>query len=279
MSEFGGNSDGSYEIAVAAAAYAIVLLEEERLLKQKKSDEEVIGPETKIISRGEEIVRKKTSRKVTRWLTRREEEEDERPSGEGKVKKPATVDQHRQENGAADQKAAERATETAAAIKRAPTFIGRNETGSKKFERGKEQTSQQVPPALKPTASFSAPKINDGAKPADSGVGETEADAWEKAKMEKIKHRYEKTISTISEWENEKTVKAQRRKDRKETELERKRARILQEYRNEMARIGKIVFGARALAEERKRNDEAKAMMKAKMIRSTGKVPKSCGCF
>lgn len=81
MSEFGGNSDGSYEIAVAAAAYAIVLLEEERLLKQKKSDEEVIGPETKIISRGEEIVRKKTSRKVTRWLTRREEEEDERPSG------------------------------------------------------------------------------------------------------------------------------------------------------------------------------------------------------
>lgn len=28
--------------------------------------------------------------------------------------------------------------------------------------------------------------------------------------------RYEKTISTISEWENEKTVKAQRRKDRKE---------------------------------------------------------------
>lgn len=46
-----------------------------------------------------------------------------------------------------------------------------------------------------------------------------------------------------------------------------------------MARIGKIVFGARALAEERKRNDEAKAMMKAKRIRSTGKVPKSWGCF
>nr|CAD1837905.1 unnamed protein product [Ananas comosus var. bracteatus] len=152
MSEFGGNSDGSYEIAVAAAAYAIVLLEEERLLKQKKSDEEVI-------------------------------------------------------------------LSTFAETKDSRDFV------------------IIILVKLKSLCSI---------------IRETEADAWEKAKMEKIKHRYEKTISTISEWENEKTMKAQRRKDRKERELERKRARILQEYRNEMARIGKIVFEARALAKKEK---------------------------
>lgn len=57
------------------------------------------------------------------------------------------------------------------------------------------------------------------------------------------------------------------------------RARAIQEYRNEMARIDKIVATARALEEERKRNDEYKVMEKARKIRSTGKLPHTCPCL
>ena len=62
-------------------------------------------------------------------------------------------------------------------------------------------------------------------------------------------------------------------------ELERRRARAVQEYRNELSRIDHFAGGARATAEERKRNDEYKAIKKAKKMRSTGKVPHSCPCL
>lgn len=46
-----------------------------------------------------------------------------------------------------------------------------------------------------------------------------------------------------------------------------------------MQNIGQIAVGARAQAEERKRNDELKAKEKANRIRTTGKIPKTCFCF
>lgn len=58
-----------------------------------------------------------------------------------------------------------------------------------------------------------------------------------------------------------------------------KRARAQQEHRNEMARINKLAAGARASAEERKRNDEVQTKEKAKKIRKTGKMPVTCLCF
>lgn len=50
-------------------------------------------------------------------------------------------------------------------------------------------------------------------------------------------------------------------------------------YQNKIARIERIAGGARAQAEEERRNKEAQIKEKAKMIRSRGKAPgKYCFC-
>jgi hypothetical protein len=64
-----------------------------------------------------------------------------------------------------------------------------------------------------------------------------------------------------------------------QTVLDRKRAKALEEYNQEMTRISKIAGGARSMAEERKYNDENKIKEKARKIRSTWKPPRTCACF
>jgi hypothetical protein len=60
---------------------------------------------------------------------------------------------------------------------------------------------------------------------------------------------------------------------------ESKRAKALQEYNEEMKRINKVAAASRLTAEEKKRTAEGKVRQKAAKIRSTGKLPRSCGCF
>ena len=62
-------------------------------------------------------------------------------------------------------------------------------------------------------------------------------------------------------------------------ELDKKRAKALEEYNQEMTRINKVAGGARSMAEERKYNDEKKIREKAYKIQSTGKLPRTCACF
>ena len=64
-----------------------------------------------------------------------------------------------------------------------------------------------------------------------------------------------------------------------QTELDKKRAKALEEYNQEMTRINKVAGGARSMAEERKYNDEKKIREKAYKIQSTGKLPRTCACF
>ncbi|KAL5987667.1 hypothetical protein ACLOJK_035417 [Asimina triloba] len=108
---------------------------------------------------------------------------------------------------------------------------------------------------------------------------DTKADTWEKAQLAKIQKRYEKQVSTILAWEDEKKKKAKHQLDKKEARLELRRLRATQEYRNEIERVNKIAKDARAIAEERKRNGESKMRETANEIRSTGKVPISCFGF
>lgn len=63
-----------------------------------------------------------------------------------------------------------------------------------------------------------------------------------------------------------------------QNKTEKSRARALQIYGDEISRIEKVAGKARALAEERKRNDETKARVKAEKIRSTGKIPQTRYC-
>ncbi|ONK64810.1 uncharacterized protein A4U43_C07F30190 [Asparagus officinalis] len=125
-----------------------------------------------------------------------------------------------------------------------------------------------------PTSSFGN-RTQDG-YPVMKSKAEEKADAWESKRMIKIKDRYDKMMSVIKEWENEKKEKAKNRLEKKQIKSEEKRVRALQKYQDEISRIEKVAGKARELAEERKRSDEAKARAKAEKIRSTGKTPRTC---
>ncbi|XP_017700964.2 uncharacterized protein LOC103718170 [Phoenix dactylifera] len=282
MSEVKDGRDGEFETAIAASAYAITL-QEESSLNQKRSVEELGSPLTKTKSKREESINKLSdSSKISRWFSGKEAKEDRKSSvsDDSSIRKSATLGQRLLEDSAADHKVTEKKMHTTPTIKKTPTFSDSylNETGSKRIDFGKNQGGQQAPSARKPTAPFCRFR-NARRKTTDSTILESKADAWEKAKMAKIKRRYEKMNATILEWENEKKMKAKCQLNRKEGELERRRNRTLQEHRNEMFRIDKIGSGARAMAEERKRNDEYKAIEKANKMRSTGKVPHACPCL
>ncbi|XP_072980724.1 uncharacterized protein [Typha angustifolia] len=271
--------DGVRESAIAAAAYAITLQEEERLMKQKKALEETEGPLTDIRStRGESMNKPIDQTKFGRMFSSKGPREDKKSPGEGSMKKSSTFDGKRY--AGAESKSTEKATDSSFISRKSPTFSSksRNDRGSKKFELEQEKTSQQAKASPKLTSAPSANGIG-STKPTDYNIVETGADAWEKDKMAKIERRYNKMNSTIRDWEGEKKVKAKRRLERKERELERRRTRAMQEYRNEMTRVDKVVEGAKASAEDRKRYDQSRIIDKANKMRSQGKAPKSCSCF
>ncbi|XP_073224503.1 uncharacterized protein [Cicer arietinum] len=108
------------------------------------------------------------------------------------------------------------------------------------------------------------------------------AEAWEKAKIERIqkrKFRYEKMKSQILSWESEKRIEAKLHMERKKNENDHKRANEIEHYKRKIARIDKI--GERAIKEleEHRRKEELKVREKANKIRKTGKVPVTCFCF
>ncbi|KAF0929663.1 hypothetical protein E2562_023016 [Oryza meyeriana var. granulata] len=158
------------------------------------------------------------------------------------------------------------------AIPRAPpdvrptTSFPREKKESKKFEQDK--ANQMPPRAAAPTSSY-------------SGEAEALADTWEKEKLAKIKKQYNMTMDTIAEWEAEKKAKAKRQMEQKEQgdNSERKRAKALEEYNEEMTRINKVAAASRLTAEEKRSSAERKVREKAERIRVTGKLPRSCGCF
>ncbi|MQL89927.1 hypothetical protein Taro_022514 [Colocasia esculenta] len=157
-------------------------------------------------------------------------------------------------------------------------------SGSKRFdgEQGKI-TSQNAAPIVKtPSLKTESGKLY----LTNSGHTDTKADAWEKAELAKIQKRYEKTYSSLLEWESKKKTKARRRLEQNEVnpelyaaELQQERARAVNEYNEELAKINKIVAGARSVTDEKKKKDESKIKKKAYKIRSTGEVPRSCCCF
>jgi hypothetical protein len=64
-----------------------------------------------------------------------------------------------------------------------------------------------------------------------------------------------------------------------QTELDKQRTKVLEEYNKEMSTINKISGGATSMAEERKYNNERKIREKANRMRSTGKLPHTRACF
>ena len=64
-----------------------------------------------------------------------------------------------------------------------------------------------------------------------------------------------------------------------QSEVERRRVKALEKFGAEMEHINQVSGGAKAQAEERRKDEELKAKEKANIIRTTGKVPKTCLCL
>ncbi|KAI9124897.1 hypothetical protein K1719_004224 [Acacia pycnantha] len=107
---------------------------------------------------------------------------------------------------------------------------------------------------------------------------ETEADAWEKAELEKIKQRYEELKETIDSWENKKRKEAKRMLNLQESQLEKRRLKAMDKFRDDLNRIDQITREAREKADAKRRKEELKAREKANRIR-TGRLRGPCSCF
>ncbi|KAL5544565.1 hypothetical protein UlMin_008349 [Ulmus minor] len=152
---------------------------------------------------------------------------------------------------------------------------------SRRRSLGQElMASERASPARQPsrTSSVWLSQTQKGMPPGQNGV-ETKADAWEKAKLERVQSGYEKKKSTILEWENEKKMQAKLKMDRTKSILEQQRAASMKHYQHKIERIEQIAGGARTQLEEKRRNKESAVKEKAKKVRSTGKVPVRCFCF
>ncbi|KAJ4713110.1 Remorin family protein [Melia azedarach] len=105
-----------------------------------------------------------------------------------------------------------------------------------------------------------------GILPSKSKREETKADAWEREQIEKLNKRYEKTKSAVVAWENEKKSQARLKMEKKKAELEQRRKINEQHYQNKIARIERIAGGARAQAEEDRRNKEIEIKQRARKV-------------
>ncbi|GAV74541.1 Remorin_C domain-containing protein [Cephalotus follicularis] len=137
-------------------------------------------------------------------------------------------------------------------------------------------TNPDRPSAIRPVIPPTESKRQSSTPPK---LGESKADAWEKAEIAKIKERYKNVNATILTWENKKKTEAKHKLNERESDLGQRRMKALQRYRSEMNTVNQIAGGARAQAEERQRNEELRAKEKANIIRKTGNVPKTCFCF
>lgn len=265
----GGEYDAAFAATIAAAAYAIAAREEKFAAQKKSIPIEGVPP----ARRAESIKKPTGGSKISRWLSGKEPvEEDEDGPVNVSVRRPLKPTLAKPKDTAPDYKVPPKMTESSLSVKKGSGSF-KDKKGSKRFEQ--EQAIEKVPSTVRPATSYHSKRNGDTAI---GGIG-SKMDEWEKAKLARIREEYEKMIETIAEWESEKKVKARRKKELKETELDRKRAKVLEEYNQEMSRVNKISGGARSMAEERKHNDEKKIREKANKMRSTGKLPRTCACF
>ncbi|CAK9186167.1 unnamed protein product [Ilex paraguariensis] len=288
-----------YPTAVAAAAFAVKLLEESNIPDQRKTGGGLDTSMTKTKSKSEEITHASESRRGSR-----------RFSDDVSMKNLDVPDDRGQKTIATDGKMPEKSVGPAPSIRKTITFADQlsNDNANKKPENAELGTSIYPAPAIRKTPTF-ADKLFDRTasrktesqvpnpelpstkqstfSPAEikrqsstkPGGTESEADAWEKAEMAKIKEKYEKLAARILAWENERKTKAKTRLSKTEAELDRKRAKALRQYRSKIESIDHISGGARAQAEENQRNEEFKVKEKANKIRLTGRFPATCFCF
>ncbi|CAA2998227.1 Hypothetical predicted protein [Olea europaea subsp. europaea] len=170
----------------------------------------------------------------------------------------------------------EKAAEPVPSIGRHPTSTDKQLTitGSETPE-----TTAQIPDRPPTMQSTARPGETKEQIPAESGSGDTKADAWEKDEMARIKERYEKLSATLQNWETEKKKAAKRKLESIEIKSDKKREKAMQKYFSDMRRIEEIVRGTTAQSQKNRRNEELKVTEMSSKFRSTGKLPATCPCF
>ncbi|NP_001145483.1 uncharacterized LOC100278877 [Zea mays] len=271
-----GEFDAAFAATIAAAAFAIAAREEKLAAQKKSVPIEEVPRALSLVKRAGSTKKPAGGNKISRWFSGKEPLEHD---DDGPVSRPLKPAPGKPEGMPADHKVAPKILETSLSVRKGSGSSGKttDRKGSKKFE---QEHVQKAPSIIRPSTSYHSRRNGeDAAGVAAIGGTRSKADEWEKAKLAKVREEYEKMMETIAEWETEKKVKARRHKEQRETVLDRKRAKALEEYNQEMTRISKIAGGARSMAEERKYNDENKIKEKAHKIRSTRKPPRTCACF
>ncbi|KAJ1406268.1 Remorin, C-terminal [Sesbania bispinosa] len=167
-------------------------------------------------------------------------------------------------------------------ISRKPSYVPGETSGRRSFGQDPhpKTTTQSAFPVRRPSGiSQAAGYQKQRGIPIQHQNDKAKAEAWEKAKIERIRKRYEKIKSKILSWESEKKIQVKLQMERKKSELDHRRAMEIQHYKHKVARIDKIAEAAITQLEDLRRKEESEIREKAKKVRKTGKVPVNCFCF
>ncbi|XP_015582897.2 remorin 1.4 isoform X2 [Ricinus communis] len=279
-------------IAVAAAAYVIASLEESSTPEQKKIGDGTEPSLTPIKSRKEEITVSRPEpeieeSKVPETAPTEEKSPVKVVGPASSMKKAPTFTDKR---GSSMKKTLSFTDKPALPMKKVPAFAEEQLSRSDDIEPEslKQKTAQL---AIRPEIEAPKPDWRIPTKPATSPAkvdrqtstkpesGGTEADAWERSELAKIKKKYDALEARILSWENKKKKKSRHRLDKSEGELERKRLKALERFRSEVEDVNQIAEGARSKARKEQQNEELKAKEKANKCRKAGKVPTTCFGF
>ncbi|XP_061994930.1 uncharacterized protein At3g61260-like isoform X2 [Rosa rugosa] len=270
--------------AVAAAAFAVKSIEESAVSDKKRTGDETSDSLVKIKSKKEETtISKPEPGRLSKLFSGLTKSTQEDPDSKVPISTSPTFPNDKIPGKTILPAPSIKRTPTSDAIhpapsmKKTPTFADKplNSTSSIKPETSAPKLN--LPTTMKPAAPANETKGQSAARP---GVVKTKADKWEEAEMAKLKERYERQNATILSWENKKKKKSKLRLEKRESETERRRVKALQKYNNEMEFIKQIAEGARAQAEEKRRNKELKVKEKANTLRRTGEeAPTTCCCF
>ncbi|XP_075523806.1 uncharacterized protein LOC142556276 [Primulina tabacum] len=272
-------STADYAAAIAAAAFAVQSLDDSRTKDHKGTTYDPDKPLNSLNSKAEveEILPgpRKSSLKLSEESPKTSFRDKRVPEKAPPVKKKVSFEDitDKPENPALG-RTAERAQSTA----RSPSFADKN-LDMNMIDRKKPGTSLPIPDHPPIGSSMTKPVENRIKKAIKPGPGNAKADSWEKTEMVSIKERYEKMMANVENWGTERKAQAKRKIERIEAELDRRRLKAMQRYHDSITRIERIARGAKAQAEETRRNEEFKAKERANKIRSTGKLPATCLCF
>ncbi|KAK4358027.1 hypothetical protein RND71_023637 [Anisodus tanguticus] len=312
--DYDSSDSVDYPAAVAAASFVVKSIEDKSEYYDRRTNIGGDKPLTKIKSKAEDIAKKpeKFSDEATKPTSKPPHKNvqirtatiiPETVKSVPPIKKKPTFGDSKPESEVAEK------AKRAPSIKKTPTSVDtkRESEVAEKVNRApsmkktstfldqsidiRAPKNPEVPvsdPAVKPTRqSSSQPGMVKTPNTMKPGSGNSKADIWEKKrdgkdqrKVSKKKNtRYKKLIKEIVEWETKKKKKAKRKLEKIEAELDRRRAKAMRHFNNEVGRIESIAGGAKEQADQHRKNEELKVIEKANKIRSTGKMPSTCSCF